>query len=127
MNSSQIWDVDRIAAAKILVALGVEASKEKVEAIAFHAAAHRLDSAYWAAKRVQIANLERLAEQLRSDYRAHASAWYDGFQEAEACVATTTADEALGVVTATPQTVAEIVRSQIRRAKVKKAQYLRSP
>ncbi|WP_079731897.1 hypothetical protein [Novosphingobium mathurense] len=124
MNSAQIWDVDRIVAVRILAAIGVEASKENVEAIAPHAAAHRLDSAYWAAKRVQIANLERLAEQLRSDYRAHETAWYDGFQEAEACVATTTADEALGVATTTPQTVAEIVRSQIRRAKVKKALYL---
>lgn len=117
MKGSQIWDVDRLVAAKILSNLGIEASKENIEAVARHAATHREDSAYWAAKRVQTANLERLAEQLRSDYREHQSAWYDGFREAEACIATTTADDALQMASTPPQSIAEIVRSQIRLSK----------
>ncbi|GFM29155.1 hypothetical protein [Novosphingobium sp. PY1] len=122
MKGSQIWDVDRIIAAKVLSELGVEASRDKIEAVARHAATHREDSAYWAAKRVQTANLERLAEQLRSDYREHQSVWYDGFRAAEACIATTTADEALQMASTPPQSIAGIIRSRIRLSKAENRQ-----
>ncbi|AIT82814.1 hypothetical protein JI59_25585 (plasmid) [Novosphingobium pentaromativorans US6-1] len=117
MKSTQIWDVDRLVAAKILTDLGIKASKDKIEAVARHAAKHREESAYWAAKRVQTASLERLAEQLRGDYREHQSVWYDGFRAAEACIATTTADDALQIAPPPPQSIAGIIRSRIRLSK----------
>jgi hypothetical protein len=117
MKGIQIWDVDRLVAARILTDLGLEPSDTKIDIIARHTADHRQESASWAARRVQIGLLERLSTFLQSGTRPHRNDWYDGFREAEACIATTDTRETLQLSPSATRTVGDIVRSEIRRTK----------
>lgn len=120
MTGVQIWDVDRLMAARVIADLGVEPTETSLTTVARHAADHRQDASFWAARRLQSTLMNRLSDCLRSIRRDHRTEWYDGFREAEACIATTPAAEALQITHSPPPTVAGIVRRKIREVKAAK-------
>jgi len=60
MGKPNIWEVDRLAAASLLAALGLEGSDEALELAAKSFSAHRRQACDWAAQRLQGSVIEAL-------------------------------------------------------------------
>lgn len=118
---NSVWDVDRLLASQLLTELGSEADPQILDKVARMVAQHRANLAGWGAERAQQAMLERLGERIQSEFREHSAHWYDGFREAEACVAVMTTGELLEIDTQ-ERSRGEYLRALVKQARGKGAQ-----
>ncbi len=117
MAESQIWSVDRIAAADLLKSIGVEDNAERTEQVARHFARHRRTTCQWAAERVHgniLEGLERASLDLLLD---HDDRWADGFHRAEQMVMTMIPEELLGIQQRPERTRGQYLRTMVRSAR----------
>jgi len=117
MAESQIWSVDRIAAANLMNDLGVDATADRIEQVARHFARQRRAACQWAAERVHGTILEGLERESLGLLLDHDDQWADGFHRAEQMVMTMIPEELLGAEPRPERTKGQFLRTMVRNAR----------
>lgn len=117
MSNDGVWEVDRVAAADLLAALGAAPEPEWGVIVAQALARHRRQSYDWASQRARQSALQILEKEAAETFQRHNGEWVDGFRHAEKCLVTTTPWALLGLPADQPRSKGQILRSLVRSAK----------
>lgn len=117
MAESQIWSMDRIAAAALLQGIGLEATDDRMEQVAAHFARHRHAACEWAAERVHGTILAKLESDSLDLLHRYGDEWAEGFHRAEQEVMTMLPQELLGIEPRTERTRGQFLRTMVRSAR----------
>lgn len=117
MRIATVWEIDRIAAHKLLTALGLEPTPERIAATGETMARHREQCMLFAAERIQGHILHQLETEGPQRFVRENEDWAKGFNHAEALLLTSTPADLLEIAPATPRTKGQHLRAMIRRAR----------
>lgn len=119
MDEAACLEIDRIAAHKLLIGLGLTAAPDLVARAAIHMAEHRLGATRWVVERTH-ANILTMLEARSTDYLAYKSEdWAEGYQFAEMQVATMTPDILADLAPERPRSKGQILRQMLRQARTR--------
>ena len=125
MVENDCWDVDRLAASRLLASLKLEPTAEILQEAARHLARHRRESSAFSAERVRakiVEDLEaRSVDHLRSGSKSHD--WAMGVGFAELRVASLDLDDVTDQGLRKPRSKGTILRSMVREARKDDASY----
>lgn len=118
MIESQVWSVDRVAAADLLGSLGVDATPEALEAAAIRLARHRICAQDWAVKRAQSRVVAALESASARHFDRRSNDWIDGFRRAEEIVIVMAAGELVPSLAPQARSKGQVLRSLVRQARL---------
>ena len=121
MRDMRYWEIDRLAAKRLLSRLKIEPTTAIVEEIAGEFAEHRMDVQHWAANRVQSRIIGALEERSIEDFAQKDAQWADGFMAAEQLVGRLSTNELLDQPYGTAQSKGQVLRSMVRGARNRSA------
>ena len=114
MTDTRFWEIDRLAAQRLLGRLEIDAPPGMVETVATAFAEHRMDVQQWAANRAQSQMIGALEAQSVQEFGQKDARWADGFIAAEQLVSRLSTSELLGQPYGTSQSKGQILRSMVR-------------
>lgn len=117
MSESRCWEVDRIAARRLLDRLKINATSAVVEEVAVEFAEHRKDVEQWVAGRVQSKFVKLLEARSMQDFAQMGDDWANGFRAAEELVATLSETEMLDQPIGKARSKGQVLRSMVRVAR----------
>ena len=117
MTDTRYWEIDRLAATRLLGRLGIEASPTTLEQAAKAFAEHRVEVQQWTANRVQSRVIGALETQSMQAFGQKDANWADGFIAAEQLVARLSTNELLDKPYGTAQSKGQVLRSLVRGAR----------
>lgn len=121
MSESQCWEIDRMAARRLIGRLGVAATPETVEEVAAEFASHRLEVEQWVADRVQSYVIGMLEARSIEEFGRMDERWSDGFRTAEELVARLQSEDLLGQPVSEAKSKGQLLRSMMRTARKRSA------
>lgn len=121
MSESRCWEVDRLAAKRLLDRLKIETTPAIVEEIGVVIAEHRKNSEMWIAGRIQSKLIRELETRSMQDFGRMDDDWRNGFMAAEAVVATLSIDELLDQPSGEARSKGQVLRSMVRDARKRSA------
>lgn len=121
MNETQCWEVDRLAARRILSRLKIKATPAIVEEIAVEFAEHRKDAEQRVTNRVQSNIIRVLEERSMQDFGQMDGSWAQGFRTAEEVVATLSPNDLLDQPSGKAKSKGQVLRSMVRVARKRSA------
>ncbi len=118
MNDSQNLEVDRLAARRILLGLGIDPTPEQIEQVASVVAEHSRNYAAWAIDRAQQTILGRLEQRFGENIERRGEDWAMGYQFAESEVARMSHAEMIDITgERRAPSKGQILRSMLRKAR----------
>lgn len=120
MSDVQCWEIDRLAARRLLSRLGVEPAPATVEDAATVFAEHRTDVEHWVAERVQSRILEALETRSLQEFGQKDENWATGFRAAEEMVAKLVTNDLLDQPAGAAQSKGQALRRMLRTARRRK-------
>ncbi|MEN7536116.1 hypothetical protein [Aurantiacibacter flavus] len=117
MSATQYWEIDRLAANRLVDRLKIEANPEMVEEIAMEFAEHRAEVQHWVAHRVQSRIIGALEARSVQDFVQKDATWADGFIAAEHMVANLSINDLLDQPHGSAQSKGQVLRSMVRGAR----------
>jgi hypothetical protein len=117
MDESNVWSMDRLAAANLLADLRLEPNDANLERVERHFAQHRLTAMEWAAKRAQSSIIARVEAASARYFPHHGEEWAAGFCCAEQQIATVGSVEMLQIDTGKAASKGQILRRMVRQAR----------
>lgn len=114
MTVSSIWSVDRIAAANLCRALGIDPNDERVAIASEHLADHRSDAFKLAVSRFAPKIHGKIHDLLMSNSHFRDAHWSDGCRAAEQAIISITASDLSGMRDTPPLTKGRALRAMIR-------------
>ncbi|MDE2596551.1 MAG: hypothetical protein KGL44_06720 [Sphingomonadales bacterium] len=117
MPESQPWEIDRVAAAQMLTALGIADTPEAARIAAGQLARHREKAMRWAVERARDRLVQDLERGAVDHYPRENEAWARGYGCAEMQVASVSADDLLDITQGAPRSPGQVLRGMIRAAK----------
>lgn len=117
MGELRFWEIDRLAAGKLLARLEIEATPAIVEEVAMEFARHRQDVERWVAERVQSQIVSKLEERSIRDFGRMDENWNSGFSAAEELIATLMPNDLLDQPYGKAPSKGEVLRSMVREAR----------
>jgi hypothetical protein len=117
MDQTSLWTVDKLAATKLLAALGLDITDEQIDRVARHFAQHRQDLTSWAAERAQSSIVRTLETASPDMFVRESDQWASGFRFAEQLVMTANPQELLDLGPERPLSKGRILRSMVRQAR----------
>jgi hypothetical protein len=127
MGESGCWEVDRLAAKRLLDRLKIEATPAIVEEVGAEFAEHRRTSEVWVAGRVQSRVIRELEARSMQDFCRMDDNWRNGFMAAENVVATLSMDELLDQPRGAARSKGQVLRGMVRDARKRSALVERRP
>lgn len=121
MSELRCWEIDRLAASRLLGRLEIETTPAIVEEVAMEFAQHRSDVEQWVADRVQSRIVSELEERSKRDFGRMDENWNNGFSAAERLVATLMPNELLDQPYGKALTKGQVLRSMMREARKRSA------
>ena len=121
MTDTRCWEIDRLAARRLLSRLGIEAPNTVVEEVAIAFAEHRADVQQWTANRVQSSIIDALEARSIQDFPQMDANWASGFIAAEQTVARLSKNELLDQPYGKAQSKGQVLRSLVRGARERSA------
>ena len=121
MRDTRYWEIDRLAAKRLLSRLEIEATTALVDEVAAEFAEHRIEVQQWTANRVQSRIIGALEAQSMQDFGQKNAHWADGFIAAEQLVARLSTNELLDQPYGTAQSKGQVLRSMVRGARNRSA------
>tara|TARA_A100001391_G_scaffold46046_2_gene27208 strand:+ start:87355 stop:87732 length:378 start_codon:yes stop_codon:yes gene_type:complete len=115
------WEIDRLAARRLLDRLKIEATTASVEEAAMEFARHRMEVEQWAANRVQSTVIGALEAQSMHVFVQMDDKWANGFRAAEETVARLSTNELLDQPRGSVQSKGQVLRSMVRGARERSA------
>ena len=119
MTETDVWNVDRVAAAELLASLRETAEADWADVMAQAFSRCRFQSYQWAAKRVHESAIKVLEAAASREFCARDSHWSDGYRYAEQKIYAATPLDLLGADAQPVRTKGQILRSLLRAAKQK--------
>lgn len=117
MASTTCWETDRIAARKMLAALGLPPEADLIAAAAQVMAQHREQSMEYAAERIQGHIVRQLETEGPQRFVRESEDWARGFNYAEELLITATPADLLEIAPAPPRSKGQHLRTMIRAAR----------
>lgn len=117
MDVTGVWEVDRLAAADLLIVLKTVPQAEWPEVIATAFSKARLENYDWAAKRVRETVIDILETEAVQEFRRKDMIWTDGFRHAEECIVAQMPTELLRVYSGQSKSKGQVLRSLVRSAR----------
>jgi|GEM_PF-1523383 len=121
MTELRFWEIDRLAASRLLVRLEIEATPTIVEEVAIEFAQHRQDVERWVAERVQSQIVSKLEERSKRDFARMDESWNSGFSAAEELIATLMTNELLDQPYGKAPSKGQMLRSMVKEARKRSA------
>ena len=117
MEDANVWDVDRIAAAKLLASLRETSEADWGQIIAKAFSRSRFQSYQWAASRVHESAIKVLEAESLEEFQRREAVWADGYRHAEECLMSQTPSELLEAVARPPKSQGQVLRALLRSAR----------
>ncbi|WP_137679412.1 hypothetical protein [Aurantiacibacter suaedae] len=117
MTDTRYWEIDRLAARRLLGRLKIDATTAKIDEVASAFAEHRQEVQQWTASRVQSRIITALEVRSMEDFVHMDAKWANGFIAAEEMIARLSADELLGQPYGPAQSKGQVLRSLVRGAR----------
>ncbi len=121
MSELQCWEIDRLAAGRLLGRLKIKATPPIVEEVAMEFAQHRKDVEQWVADRVQSKIVSKLEARSMRDFGRMDENWNNGFSAAEELVARLMPNELLDQPSGKALSKGQVLRSMVRAARERSA------
>lgn len=121
MSESRCWEVDRLAARRLLSRLKIEAIPALVEEVAVLFAEHRKDSEHRVAGQVQSRLIRELEARSMQEFGRMNDYWANGFRAAEEVVASLSSNELLDQPSGKARSKGQVLRSIVRDARKRSA------
>jgi hypothetical protein len=121
MIDSKVWAVDRVAAANLGRALGLNLDDEQLNIAAGVLAEHRTSAFDMAVSRIRSSILERIHEVMLNAQEWRSADWSEGCRSAEHAILTITSDELLEVGPIRERSKGQILRTMLGQARKKMA------
>lgn len=117
MTNLDVWEVDRLAAAELIAALGGASNGDLPRIAAEAFARHRIQSHQWAAKRVHQSAVEALEAGASREFDRRDAVWTDGYRYAEHCLGACSPATLLGTAVGPVVSKGQALRRMVRTAK----------
>lgn len=117
MDDTGVWDVDRLAAAELLVSLNASDHAEWAHLVARAFCKTRQQNVRWAARRVHDAAIQILEEAAIEEFVHRDAMWNEGFRFAENELSVQNPADLLGIDLAPSKSRGQVLRSMIRDTK----------
>ena len=121
MTDTRCWEIDRLAAKRLLDCLTIEVTPAMIDEVATAFADHRAEVQRWTADRVQSRIIGVLEEQSVQDFAQRDADWANGFIAAEQMVARLSLNELLDQPHGKAQSKGQVLRSLMRGARKRSA------
>lgn len=117
MPAAATWEIDRIAAHKLLVSLNIEPAGEQLAGVAKMMAGHREQSMLFAAERIQSHLVRQFEAEGPRRFERESEDWARGFNYAEELLLTATPTDLLEIAPSPRRSKGQHLRNMIRTAR----------